>query len=97
MPVRSGVFVEPTNEDRANWGSKISACTPDWGRNDLTTDLSDALADVRHFIHRCGLDPDFIWDRATDAAEGDLEDGPEAVFDPKIASLHGERERRGRA
>jgi predicted HAD superfamily Cof-like phosphohydrolase len=76
------------NEWRADYGSRISACSPDWGSNDLHTDLSDALADVVHFIHRCGLDPEELFDHALRSAEGDLEDGPEAAVDTHIKLAH---------
>ncbi len=76
------------NEWRADFGSRISACTPDWGENELRTDITDALADVVHFIHRCGLDPEAIFDSALESADGDLEDGPEAEVDETIAKRH---------
>lgn len=76
------------NECRADYGSRISACTPDWGENELETDITDALADVVHFIRRCGLEPRRIFEGALYSAQGDLEDGPEAKVDKTIAQRH---------
>lgn len=77
------------NEWRADYGARIQYCSPDWGSNELETDITDALADVVHFIHRVGLDPSIVFDDALRSAQGDLEDGPEAVEDLTIAERHG--------
>jgi hypothetical protein len=45
------------------------------------TDVSDALAHFVHFCARAGLDFDEVVDKAVRAAQGDLEDGPEAARD----------------
>ena len=79
---------EAQNESRADYGARIKYCTPDWGSNELATDITDALADVVHFIHRCGLNPNALFDDALRSAQGDLEDGPEAVLDASIAERH---------
>lgn len=76
------------NESRADYGSRISGCTGDWGENELRTDITDALANVVHFIHRVGLDPKWLFNRALESAEGDLEDGPEARYDGRIKHAH---------
>jgi len=79
------------NESRADYGARIAHCTPDWGSNGLETDITDALSDVVHYIHRCGLVPMLLFDKALRDAEGDLEDGPEAVLDRTIVARHGLR------
>ena len=83
------VFETNPNEARADQGSQIRRCTPDWGRNDIETDVTDALASVCHYLHRLGLDPEEVFDDALRSAEGDLEDGPEALEDLSIAEMHG--------
>jgi hypothetical protein len=50
--------------------------------NGAFTDLSDLLANARHFCARAGIDPNEVWADARRAAEGDMDDGPEAVRDP---------------
>lgn len=83
------ISIDAPNESRADWGSNLSQCSPDWGRNDIETDITDALSDVIHYLHRVGLDPDAMWERARDSAEGDLEDGPEARHDIAVEMAHG--------
>lgn len=86
-------FIEPDdtiNEQRADDGRNISLCSPDWGRNDLDTDLRDALANVVHYLRRAGFRENEIvslWHSAIASADGDLEDGPEAALDRRLAAL----------
>ena len=77
------------NESRADYGARIQFCTPDWGANELYTDVIDALADVVHYLHRCGFDPRLAFSDALESAAGDLEDGPEAVSRPYLDEAHG--------
>lgn len=78
------------NESRADYGARIALCTPDWGANDMRTDIVDALADVAHYIRRVGLVPEDVFADALDSAFGDLEDGPEAAFQPDLRAVHDE-------
>ena len=83
------------NEDRADDGGNLASCSPDWGSNDLDTDVRDALSNIIHWLFRAGMvgEPSRkslhdLWDSAIDSAQGDLEDGPEASFDPTIVARH---------
>lgn len=49
--------------------------------NGVFTDVSDLLAHVVHFCARAGIDFEAVVDHAAHAAQGDLEDGPEAARD----------------
>lgn len=77
---------ETQNESRADKAEEILAEFSDKnaetdGTAGVFTDVSDVLA---HFIHLCaraGLDFDEIVASAERAAQGDLEDGPEAARD----------------
>jgi hypothetical protein len=79
------------NEDHADNGAAMLALASGWGDNDLHTDISDALVNIRHFCVRAGIDIDGVWAKAEWAQDGDLEDGPEAKYDPTVALKHGHR------
>lgn len=79
---------ENQNESRADYGARISCLTGDWGENHLSTDVTDALANVVHYLHRVGLDPEVTFGNALRSAQGDLEDEPKAKLDFTIALAH---------
>lgn len=65
------------NERRADLGAHILDCIT--GEDELETDLTDALANVIHYIEdRLGFDAQELWDRAQCTHQGDMEDGPPA-------------------
>ena len=66
------------NEDLADHGSNLSKCVPGWDVLDTEVGVIAGLANVIHYLHRLGLDPQFVWGRAQGTALGDLENGPEA-------------------
>jgi phosphoribosyl-ATP pyrophosphohydrolase len=76
---------ETQNESRADLAEKALTVATD--RNgeqhpsDVATDVSDLLAHLIHFCARAGLEWDELVGKAERAAEGDLEDGPEAARD----------------
>lgn len=76
---------ETQNESRADLAEAMLAVGTDRnGENadeDVATDVSDALANLAHFCVRAGLDFGALVDKASNAATGDLEDGPEAARD----------------
>ncbi len=78
------------NEGRANWAENalIHGCDAEAQSVDLNEypqtveqDVSDLLANLMHFCVRAGIEWSSVMDRAERAAEGDLEDGPEAARD----------------
>lgn len=75
------------NESRADKAEEILAefsdkdGESDDGIGGVFTDISDVLAHFVHLCARAGLDFDEVVDKAGRAAEGDLEDGPEAARD----------------
>lgn len=78
---------ERQNESRADKVEEILAKFSDHngdsedGTAGVFTDISDVLAHFVHFCARAGLDFDEAVDAAQRAAQGDLEDGPEAARD----------------
>jgi hypothetical protein len=76
------------NESRADQAERVLAIGTD--RNGeceadargVFTDVSDLLANMRHFCDRAGIDYDAVSDHSRNAYEGDLaEDGPIAKRD----------------
>lgn len=90
MPYKGGVYVEPTNEDRAGWAlcglNEYSRQTrhdvvyidPDPAAEDRTGDLeevaSDMLCDLMHLLRRHGVDPTDIIDRAYSHFHAEVEE-----------------------
>lgn len=74
---------EQPNERRADLGAAaLRAGCLDWGANDLLTDASDALANIRHWCDREAVDFAYLIERGLDTYEGDSEDGPPAKSPP---------------
>jgi hypothetical protein len=79
-----------TNEARADWAESAIAhgCDAEAQRVDephvadcAYQDVKDLLSNLVHFCHRAGIEWEDVVDAAESAAEGDLEDGPEAKRD----------------
>lgn len=75
------------NESRADWAEHALAVGTDRAAErdgeDARTDVSDLLANVRHFCDRAGIDWPGIVDHADNAYIGDSEDGPYAKRDSR--------------
>jgi hypothetical protein len=87
----TATYDSPTrNEHRADLAEAAISCATDAEAQDVERDdihaaayqdVSDLLANLIHFCHRAGLDWETLLGSAERAAEGDLEDGPEAARD----------------